>query len=775
LYRFNEFLLDPANRSLLRNGIAIPLSAKSCHVLTYLVMNPGRVVTKDELLKAVWPESFVEESNLPGYISGLRKALGDRAGCIATVPGMGYKFTASVEVEAQAGLRTAAVDLQLQQMRETTHIVIRETSTPVPALPAPQPHFLRATLAVVCAVGLLGMAAWLGWRFFHHPSYGHATAVLAQLDNETGDPQFDNILNKVLQIDLSQSPYFSVVSENRARRTLVMMKQPKDEPLTPALAREVCQRINGQIYLSPSIARLGDHYLLTLQGNDCGDGHLLGAGHEEVSSKDAVLSAFSKLTSQVRRDAGEAASSLRAFNKPLSDEPTSSLEALKAYSEATRLGDGGKFAESFALYKRAIELDPNFAVAYVDMSSMYYNIGDSPRDKAAVTRAYELRDTVNERERFYIIFRYNQSVTGDLEAMLEACRNWSAMYPEDNLPLADLVNFETWIGQYATAAAYADRVREIEERQNIHNGITYEISARAYHHANMPDKLRAVYADAQKWSVVTQGMTAVMLEYAAENHDQATVDHLVAESRGTPGEARTLQYAAAAALADGRAKRAEELAAEATRAAQRDKITDSLADLDDYRARMLAELGLTAKAKAVLASISTIDTSLDRAFAEAEVGDTARALNETAKAQSDAPHDTLMNAEYVPSVRALIALQEGHADEAVKLIAPSAPYELRDPTGPYLRGQAFLAAHRPADAITEFSKLADHPFLADPSAPLITLAHLGLARAYAMQNERAKRRQEYEALLSQWKDADADLPILRKAKVEYSELATSSP
>jgi DNA-binding winged helix-turn-helix (wHTH) protein/tetratricopeptide (TPR) repeat protein len=770
IYRFDEFELDRRKRNLLRNGEPIPLSPKAFEVLVQLVCHAGTVVTKEQIISAVWPESFVEEGNLAQHVSALRRAFGDRADYIVTVPGRGYQFTANVtavrptQVAAPA-LQPTGSTMAVQITRERAVMIVDEELLSQPT----RPWYARATFWLAAAA-VLSLGAWLGWRHFHHPSYGHATAVLAQLDNETGDAEFDNILNRVLQIDLQQSPYFSVVSESRARRTLVMMRQPGDEPLTPSLARDVCQRLNGQIYLAPTIAKLGDHYLLTLQANDCGDSHLLGAGHEEVASKDRVLAAFSSLTSQVRGDAGEAASSIHAFNKPVYDEPTSSFEALKTYSEATRLGDSGQFAASIALYQHAVELDPNFALAYVDMSSMYYNIGDSPHDKAAVTRAYALRDTVNVRERFLIIYRYNQSVTGDLEAMLSACRGWSAMYPEDNIPLADLVNFETWIGSYSTATGYADRMLDLEERQNIHNGITYEIAARAYNHANMPDKVRAVYAAAQQWNVITQGMTSVMIEFADENNNQAEIDRLVGGSRGTPAEARVLQIAAMAAMAKGQVARSDDLFAQATSAAERDKVTDSLADQDDYRARMLTELGLTAKAKTVLASISTIDTSLDRAFAEAAVGDTARALGEAAKAQSEAPHDTLMNAEYVPSVRALVDLQQGNSAEAVKLLEQSAPYELRDPTVPYLRGQAFLAAHQPDNAATEFTKLADHPFLADPPAPLVVLAHLGLAHAYVMSNNSQAAKKEYEALFELWKDADKDLPILLLAHEEYERL-----
>jgi len=613
------------------------------------------------------------------------------------------------------------------------------------------------------------VVALCAWRMTHPPRYGHAVTVIADLDNETGDTDFDHSLNRVLQIDLQQSPYFTIVGDGRARRTLKMMSQPVDEPITAPLSREICRRLNGQVYIVPTIARVGGDYLLTLEANDCADGHSLGAARKEVSAKGGVLGAFSALTLQVRRAAGESRASLESFDNPVYDEPTTSLDALKAYSEATRLGVDGKFSESIALFRHAIELDPNFAVAYADMAGMYYNIGDRPHDREAIIKAYGLRNTVGERERLYLEFRYHQSVTGNLHSQLDALRQWAATYPQDNIPVIDLVNLETWTGQYGAAAADADRALDIERRNNIHNGISYEIAARAYHHANMPDKLRAVFVEAQQWKADTEGLHGIMVQFAAENGDTSGVEREIARSRGKPDETHILQEAASTALAAGEARRANALFAEATAAARRDNLQDTLVDIDDYRVRMMAELGLIAEARALLKRLPPADPSLDKAFTEAKVGNPTEALAEAQRQQSANPDDVLLNVEYAPSVSAAIALRQGKPNEAVVLLQAVAPYELRDPTVPYLRGQAYLAAHQGPHAAVEFEKLADHPWLADPPAPLIVLAHLGLARAYALENKTAGRRSEYEKFFALWKDADADIPTLKQAQSEYAK------
>jgi DNA-binding winged helix-turn-helix (wHTH) protein/tetratricopeptide (TPR) repeat protein len=765
---FGEFCLDPVGRSLSRHGERLTLTRRSFDVLCYLAQRPGQIVTREELLQNVWADANVELNSLTQSISALRRALEERPGennFIATIPGRGYQFLLPVKIVGDDPPAPAA----------PTRVVLHERTVSEQRIThehIPRPRLLPR-LAILLTPVLLGVAAW----FFFHPadvSSAHVTAVIADLENNTGDPEFDHTLNKVLQIDLQQSPFFTVVSDGRARRTLKSMQQDPTGPITAPLAREICQRLNGQVYIVPSISTLGNRYSLAMELNRCSDGRQLGSSHKESASKNDVLAAWSDLTQRLRHFAGESRASLRDFNKPLYDEPTSSLDALRAYSEATRLGDNGRFQESIALYQHAVDLDPNFALAYADMSSMYYNVDDELHAKPAIAKAYALRQTANEREQFYIEFRYAQSVTGDLPAQLTALHRWAAMYPQDNLPLADLVNFETWTGHYPEAAAYADRVTALEQRMGVHNGISYEIAARAYHHANLPDRLRATYAAALQWKVDTQGLHGIMLQFAAEHGDWAEVDRQVNWSRNTPNETHLLQEAGMAVLAAGQVHKADALFTEARHTAQRDQMQSSLADIDDYYARMLVELGFTDRARQLIHQLPPNDPSLDLAFAQAALGDTAPALAAAQRMQAASPNDTLVNASYVPSIQAIIALNQSHPDRALQDLTASQPYELRDPTVPYLRGQAYLAAHQPAQAIAEFSKLANHPWINDPPAPLTALATLGIARAYAQQHQDALALAAYRNFLATWSSADPDIPILIQARKELDALIANS-
>ncbi len=645
LVRFGDGLeLDRTAYELRRSGRPLKLERIPMEILSLLIDRKGQLVARDEIIEKIWGKDvFLDTDNsINSAIRKIRQVLKDDPEnplFIQTVTGKGYRFIATVTAAGVPAIPQSAVSNSATEVpaigsgavspalpdqaaatlapRERIHLVIEEEETRPAHRTPPRRFWLWAGIGLV-AVALVALA---GWRLAHPPTYVHAAAVIADLDNETGDTEFDHSLNSMLQIDLHQSPYFTVIGEERAREILGTMKQPVDERITAPLAREICERLNGQVYLTPAIAKVGDLYLVSLEANDCVDGHSLGAAHKQASSKDGVLAAFAALTVQVRRDAGESRASLRQFDHPLYNEPTASLEALKAYSEASRIADTGKSVESIPLFQHAIRLDPNFAIAYAVLSTMYSNISDHVHDREAIMKAYALRDTVNEPERLYIEYRYHASVTGDVHAQLDALRQWSGNYPQDDVPLACLVLLEMQTGQFHEAAANADSLLDlmkdvtIPQRGPAYGGALYEIAGYAYYHANMSGKVRVVYAESLQRKVDTPGLHELMLQIAATNGDTAGVAHEIAWSRGKPDEGHLLQYAAMAALASGEVQRADKLFAEASVAAERDKLEVALTDFDDYRARMLIELGLTEKARALLTMLPPSDSNLDKAFA----------------------------------------------------------------------------------------------------------------------------------------------------------------
>jgi tetratricopeptide (TPR) repeat protein len=647
---------------------------------------------------------------------------------------------------------------------------LQQDSAGRPALVMPPPRANQAKLwwgisaAVLVAIGL-ATAAWLHWRTI--PA-DNIHLLLAELDNSTGDATFDHALNRALQIDLQQSPSIVLYSDGRVRRILGQMQLAPTDKVTPEIAREACQRLNGQAVLEPMIASFGGHYLLTMSARSCVDGHTLGDRKQEATDKAGVLAALDKLADGIRHDIGESRASILRYDVPMVEGETASLDALKAYSEATRLYSQGKMQEAVAMFQKAIDLDPKFAIAYADLSSMEYDLGEHQRDRDNIAKAYAMRDNVNDRYRYYIEYRYNMSVTGDLHQAINALVKAAAVYPHDGSIASNLCNMENWIGDYSEAVKYADKLLDID-RVEGYNAIGYEIAARAYKHANQFDRALAVGAESAK-KIPSAGMLGILVQIAGIQHKQADIDHWIDVSRGTPSEAHVLQEAGAAALYAGNAQRSMELFQQARVAAKRDNAEDDLLDLDATQARMLVEVGLREQAAAAVAALPKMDDAMDAVYAMAEVGDPAKAEQIAQDRVKATPQDELLTSEYVPAVRAAIAMRNGHPEDAIAAMAGDAPYEMRDPTVPYLLGQAYLAAGKPQQAIAEFKKFLDNPGIDDPLSPLYALCYLGTARAEAAMGQPQAAIAGYQKFFDFWKTADSNLPVLVQAHAEFAKL-----
>jgi DNA-binding winged helix-turn-helix (wHTH) protein/tetratricopeptide (TPR) repeat protein len=803
ILQFGDFVLNPSQRSLRRDGATIALTTKAFDLLFFMVTNPGRLLTREEILQAVWPDAIVEEGNLSQSISLVRKALGESANDqrhVLTVFGSGYQFAGRVTTRAAAEVvedfagrertshptepveRSGPLLVSGASTKPMPQPVAEESVQPV-ALPVRNVGEGRPALVMRAPVGkrrrpwvwgglaglllaLAGGAAWVRW---HAVPAANIHVLLTELDNTTGDPVFDHALNKALQIDLQQSPSLVLFSEGRVRNTLKQMQLGPADKVTPEVAREACQRLNGQAVLEPMIAEIGGHYLVTMTAVDCADGHTLGDRKQETTDKAGVLVALDKLAEGMRHDIGESRGSIFRYDNGLVEGETKSFDALKAYSEGTRLTNMGKTTEAIAMFQRAIALDPKFAIAYADLSSAYYNVGDRARDKENISKAYALRAAVNDHYRYYIEYRYAQSVTGDLTSSIQALRRESAVYPHDGAVSANLCNLENWIGNYEEAAKYADLTMDIDHGEGIYNAIGFEIAARAYKHANQMDRALAV----GKESLVktpSAGMLGILVQLAGIRHDDAEIERLIALSRGTANEPHVLQEAGAAALYEGKAKQSQELLRQAHVAAKREGSEDDLLDLDATQARELVEVGMKDAAIAQLASLPKMDEAMDAVYAMAEVGDPAKAEAIAAQRLQAEPTDQMLTAEYAPAVRAALAIRNGHPDEAVRAMQGDAAYEMRDPTVPYLLGQAYLAENKPQEAMAEFKKFLDNPGIDDPLTPLYALSILGTARAQLAAGQKAAALASYGKFFDFWKNADADLPVLMQARAEASKL-----
>jgi len=425
LYRFEGFEMDPINRVLKVAGQPISLHAKTFDLLRYMVRNAGRLLTKDELMNAVWGDTAVEEGNLTQGVFLLRKALAtsrpEGGKLIVTVPGRGYRFDVLVEeVPADAAFAPAREEPAAMDPTQIRN-------------PSRRRYILIATGALV---PLLAIAGWL-WRVRAVPG-DHHEIVLADFENTTGDSEFDKALNIALSIDLKQSPYLLVAPDAKARKTLELMERSAQEKLTTPLAREVCQRIGAQAVLSAVIARFGQKYLVTLTASDCVSGQDLVQTKAVAAGRDNILEAIDSVAAQMRGRLGEPLRSLHRFDKPLLAKATGSLDALKGYSAAHELAGKGRFQESVPLFLRAIELDPRFSIAYGDLATAYNNLGEPDLSAAASRKAYEMRDFADERDRLYIAAAYHTYTVGDLHATIRDYETWMEMYPRDIAPLCPI-------------------------------------------------------------------------------------------------------------------------------------------------------------------------------------------------------------------------------------------------------------------------------------------------------------------------------------------------
>ena len=764
LYRFDEFVLDPSKRTFARNGESVSISPKAFDVLTYLVNNPGRVVTKEELLKAVWPDSFVEEGNLAQHISWLRKALGERSSDIATVPGRGYQFAAHVRTEPAADLfpEIQPGDTLVHRARERTHMVIEESLL----LPLAE-KTTRASARVwryysLVAVGVLAAAVWAGWKW-RQPAVpaDFLKIVVADFVNATGDATFDHTLKKALEIDLGQSPFLDVISQQEAVSTLQLMGQKADAAITANVATELCVRSNRQVLLRGSIASVGRNYLLTLEATDCNSGKELAGAKKQVSAKEDVLGAIDAVADRIRKGLGESAKSLESFQVPIQKATTPSLDALKAYSLGKYLDAQGKEElETLPFFQKAVELDPQFAMAYDALGICYNNLNQYNLAAEYYKRASELSRNVSEREKFVIQGR-NESV----QQRIKTFQLWAATYPHDSVPWFDLAEDRTELGQFAAAIPAGLRALELDPNR----WVNYYILARAYERTNRFAEAKAVGARAVQRKKDPVRLHAILFEIAFAEQDESTLSREIQWSENHEEDYYLLDIRACAAAALGKYRESEELFRRSYESAIHDNLPETADDILLDQAIMEFDFGLLAASRATLGRIRKPDpNSSDLAILRARLGDPSVAEHFLVNHENETRNE-LMAYINVPLVRATLAMKRQKPADAIAALQLATPYEVVDYNVPILRGEACLRANRPEMAAVEYQKILANRGL-NPVSHLYPMAYLGLARAYALEKHKTESRREYEKFFTLWKDADPDAPVLKQARLEYKHL-----
>ena len=634
------------------------------------------------------------------------------------------------------------------------------------AAPLRRPRLTWWKIAVT-AVAVLAIA--VGAYFFYVRTRPILTdrdvIVLSDFVNSTGDAEFDTTLTQALRIDLGQSPFVSILPEQGVRETLRMMSRPPDEPVTPALAREIGQREGLKATVEGSIAALGNRYLIVVEARDCRTGAALVSDKEEAESKEAVSKALDRLVLRLRGRLGESLASVQKHSVPLERATTSSLEGLKAYTLGSKVSLSGRHLESISHFKRAIELDPSFASAYQAVANRYDAIGDLTQAEKYSRKAYELRDRVSENERFYITSSYHINVDGDVIKQIEVAELWKSTYPRN------------WVANQHLAGGYA-RAGRLEDANEQYRLVMSAVGSGAIQGVNLAENLISLNNLEEANTLCARTLTnypdlrtfhRYLYRIALLQSDDAGARAQREWARGKPEEGGFIAVDRLRAAQYGQFGLSLKLRREAAALTGQQPPTGSgiaptvqafVGNLDIARKEALA--GLEA-AKGNRGAV------LQAALALALTGDAARAEQIAADLGSRFPVDTRLHATTIPTVRASIELTRKNPQRAIDLLNPARPYDRRELTSLYLRGLALMQTGSAAEAAAEFQKVIDRRTV-DESSVLYPLAHLGKARAAALTGDMAASRKFYEDFLALWKNADPDIPILKEAKAEYAKL-----
>jgi DNA-binding winged helix-turn-helix (wHTH) protein/predicted Zn-dependent protease len=772
-----DFELDLRAYQLRRAGRVLKLEPTPMELLLFLVEHRGELVTRDQMVERIWGKDvFLDTDNsINGAIRKIRQVLKDdpdQPRFVETVSGKGYRFIAPV---GEPGTQ-----LDQDQTPDLAKL-------PIPAQGSTGTRRGKHLLAIAAtAIALLAVTTLAYFYLHRKPKLtDQDTIVVADFTNLTGDAVFDGTLRRGLAVQLEQSPFLSLISDERIHQVLRLMGKPADARLSPEIAREICERTGSAAVLDGSIASLGSQYVLGLRAQECRTGDVLADEQVQVPRKEDVLNALSQIATKFRSRVGESLTTVKKYDIPLAEATTSSLEALKAYSMGWQVSFSSGSAASIPFLQRAIEIDPNFASAYAALGRMYGDIGESVLSAQNTSKAYQLRNGTSDQEKFFISVNYDLQVTGNLEKARQTCELWTQTYPRAWFPHALLSG-----GIYPQLGKYEKSVKEAEVALRIDPdfSIGYSLLANSYVALERSDEAENTLQRASERKLDIPDFYVQRYLIAFLKDDKMGMEREAAQSREKPGvddwmsnsegfvsaysghleEARKMSRRAAD-LAE-KAERRETEALYETDAAVREAL---FGNVSDARQRTVDALELS-KSRDVVYGVG---------FALALSGDSTRSQALTEDLSRRFPEDTRVQFSYAPTLRALLALHHNQPSNALELLQTAIPYELGTQSEGgsefllgagnlypvYVRGLAYLAADQGAEAAAQFQEILDHRGIV-ACDPVGALARVQLGRAYALSGDKTKAKSAYQDFLTLWKDGDSDIPLLKQAKREYAEL-----
>jgi eukaryotic-like serine/threonine-protein kinase len=655
--------------------------------------------------------------------------------------------------------------------------------------------FLRrhrlAALGTAAGVVFLVLSGVTAWSLSHRESAMRPkltekdTIVLADFDNKTGDPVFDDTLRQGMSVELQQSPFLSLVSDQQVQQTLKLMGQPKDARLTPEISQQVCERTGSAALLEGSIATLGSQYVLGLRAKNCNTGNILDQEQAVAAKREDVLNSLSQIASTFRTRVGESLATVEKHSTHLAEATTSSLEALKAFSTGMKVTLSSGQVAALPFFRRAVELDPKFAMAYANLGFSYGAVGESVLSAESTTTAWQLRDRVSDRERFFIDFIYDRQVTGNLEKAYQTLELWLQTYPRQKEPNAQgLLGGVSTHGTGRYQRAIEASQKEIAADPYFLFG--YQNIATGYYFLDRFAEAESTLQRASERKLEMPNFLVLRYNIAVLKGDQGQMDQAVGLAKGKRQAEHWMAHEEALALArSGRLQAARRSSNRALDLALQEGDRETSAAYQAARAVWEAVYGNAGEGKrnamAALELSKGRDVEYAAGLALALAGGSSRSEALSGDLEKRFPEDTFVKFTYVPVLRALAALRRVKPAESVERLEIARPYELAvnglnfnrwylgGLHSAYVRGEALVAAHRYAEAAAEFQKILDHRGIVGAD-PIGALAHLQLGRTFALAGDKAKAKAAYQDFLSFWKDADTDVPILKSAKAEYARL-----
>jgi DNA-binding winged helix-turn-helix (wHTH) protein/tetratricopeptide (TPR) repeat protein len=785
---FQVFRLDTANQCLWRGQERVAIPPKPYDMLRYLVENPGRLVTQDELLEKLWPETYVNPELIRKYILDIRKILGDRPDnpeFIETVTKRGYRFIAPVVDESAAEIRT---DLQ-RLKRDSDSGGAAAATAAVELKPARKSSRWVAAAGAIMMVVAFAVGGWLFFSRRAHALTDKDTIVLSDFTNTTGDAIFDDTLKTALSVSLRQSPFLNLLSESEVTKTLQEMTLPVGTKLTAGVARELCQRAGSKAYLAGTIGGLGSEYVLGLKAVNCQSGDTLAEDQVTAASKEKVLDTLGAAASKLRGELGESLATVQRLDVPLAEATTPSLEALKAYSLGAKATNEKGPAAALPYDQHAIQLDPNFAMGYRAIGDDYFSLGELGRASEYLTKAFQLREHASEREKLGIAAEYYHVVTGELDKAAQTYQEAIESYPRSVGVYGNLGLVYDALGQYEKAAEVTRQaLRLAPGRSYLYGNLTnYALALQRL------DEARQSIHDAQARKLDDLVLHNALYALAFLGADSAAMAEQQQWFAGKPEENSGLALASDTEAYGGHLGKARGLTKRAMDSAIRADYKENGAIFQAIAAQREAAFGNAAEARQSATEALKLDAAsqgvgVEAALAFAMAGDTTRAESLAQDLGKRFPLDTQVQSLWLPAIQAQMALNKKNPAAAVGAVKAASPIELGQIQfvanisclyHVYVRGEAYLAAGQGKEAAAEFQKILDHSGIVW-NCWTGALAHLGVARGNALEARtshgadadaaRARAMAAYKDFLTLWKDADPDIPILIAAKEEYAKL-----